>query len=295
MSLNVVCSSQVDYSQVTGERILPFVFTLNDEKSVLHPEPGQNQVFCYDVEGVGQDTSQFADLSHFLLGICSEITLEDIAKVTVVVNGKEKEVKLGENVEIKTPEHPDNPTGCVGLKFDFPLDKVDGKMQVCIFLKETFAVGPVNVCVFGGNVTATGKSICGPACGGEESCESTFFQQETVCVPVTVKPFANPGMATVVCCGNPEINMRDACPGSKTECKFTVTQRLCIEIPIAFGAVVKTGEAVVECGDVTREPCKCFREETEEEQTAVPNAMYNVPQSVQMKDENGDRRFFYRK
>lgn len=291
MSINVVCNSQVDYSQVMGTRILPFVFTLNEEDSVLHPGPGQNQVFCYDVEGVGQDNAQFADLSHFLLGICSEITLADIAKVTVVVNGVEKEVKLGENVEIKTPEHPDNPTGCVGLKFDFPLNKVNGKMQVCLFLKKTFAVGPVNVCVFGGNVTATGKTICGPSCGEEESCDSVFFQQETVCVPVTVTPFANPGMATVVCCGDPEINMRDACPGDKKECRFTVTQRLCIEIPISFGAAVKTGDAVVQCGDVTREPCECLKDDMEETQTAAPNAQSNMPMDVDM----NDRRFFYRK
>ena len=70
------CSNKIDYSTVTGERILPFQFTLNQENSILNPSEGEFQIFCYDVEGVGTDSSQFADLSHFLLGICEDITKE---------------------------------------------------------------------------------------------------------------------------------------------------------------------------------------------------------------------------
>lgn len=257
MAASVVCMNQVDYSQVQGTRILPFVFTLNTEDSVLNPVPGQKQKFCYVVEGVGQDKPQFADLSHFLLGICKDITREDIAAVTVVVDGAEQEVKFGENVEIKTEDHPDPPTGCVGLKFDFGLDKVDGVMEVCFTLNRTFEVGPVNVCVFGGNVTATGLSICGPVCNGTVPCETTFFQNETVCVPVTVTPFAMPGEATATCCGTPVVTPDGQCQGSRKSCSFTIRQRLCIEIPISFGAEIETGEAVVQCGDVTETPCDC--------------------------------------
>lgn len=262
MAVKTMCVNSVDYSQVEGNRILPFVFTLNLEDSILFPTAGQKQRFCYDVEGVGQDTSRFADLSHFLLGICETITREDIAEITVVVDGVPKTVIWGDNVEIKTEEHPDNPTGCIGLKFDFPLDKVDGEMQVCITLSKTFAVGPVNVCVFGGNTTATGLMICGPSCGGEVPCESTFFQTETVCVPVTVTPFATPGEAKASCCGKPIIGQGSTqCPGNQTSCSFTIKQRLCIEIPISFGAVIETGKAVVQCGEVSETPCDCSSEE----------------------------------
>lgn len=258
MAENSTCSTSIDYSQVQGERILPFRFTLNMEDSILNPGPGQKQRFCYDVDGVGQDTSLFADLSHFLLGICENITEEEIAEITVVIDGIPQEVIFGDNVEIKTEEHPDPPTGCVGLKFDFPLDKVDGEMEVCITLNSVFAIGPVNVCVFGGNVTATGLMICGPVCEEEKGCERTFFQIENVCVPVTVTPFATSGEATATCCGNPVINQNsNHCPGNRTSCTFTITQRLCIEIPITFGAAIETGEAVVECGEVTEEPCDC--------------------------------------
>ena len=112
------CNYETDYSTVIGERILPFVFSLNTETSVLTPKPGEYQRFCYDIAGVGTDTPLYADLSHFLLGICSAITQEDILDVTVVIDGKSQNVIWGENVELKTIQHPDPPTGCTGLKFD---------------------------------------------------------------------------------------------------------------------------------------------------------------------------------
>lgn len=279
-----VCSHEADYSKVMGDRVLPFVFTLNLETSILFPEEGQKQKFCYDIEGVGQDAPKYADLSHFLLGICGSIVQSDIVEIFVVIDGKEQTVVWGENVEIKTPEKPDNPTGCTGLKFDFPLNKVDGFMQVCITMARPYMVGPVNVCVFGGNTTATGLTICGPACGSTEPCESVFYQKETVCVPVTVKPFANPGTAKATCCGEPMVMTGGQCSGSKTYCSFTITQALCIEIPISFGAVIETGDAVVQCGEVSEEPCDCS-----------DDAQQNAAQNYVNNQELNDRRFFYRK
>lgn len=284
MTERAMCVNTVDYSQVEGNRILPFRFTLDLENSILYPTAGQKQRFCYFVEGVGQDTSRFADLSHFLLGVCETITLADIASVTVVIDGVPQNVILGGNVEIKTEEHPDNPTGCIGLKFDFPLNKVDGEMEVCITLNKTFAVGAVNVCVFGGNTTATGLMICGPSCGEMNPCESTFFQNETVCVPVTVTPFATPGEAKANCCGKPMVSTDNPCQGDKKSCSFTIRQKLCIEIPIKFGAVIETGEAVVQCGEVSEMPCDCS--------TAVEESM-PVP-SPETEDELRRRRYFNR-
>lgn len=160
-------------------------------------------------------------------------------------------------MEIKTEDHPDPPTGCVGLKIDFGLDKVDGKMEVCITMATPFTVGLIVVCVFGGNVTATGLTICGPICGEEEECEKIFFQKANVCVPVTVTPFATPGETNVTCCGRPIVSPQHVCAGNDVSCKFTVTQELCIAIPITFGADVVTGEAKVECKEVSTRPCDC--------------------------------------
>lgn len=257
MSVNFVCNDKIDYSVITGERILPFVFTLNMEESVLYPQEGEDQIFCYDIMGVGSDTQQYADLSHFLLGICSSITQEDIREITVIVNGEIQDVIWGENVEIKTADQPDNPTECTGLKFDFPLDKQIGQMQVCIIMRTPYSIGPVNVCLYGGGVTATGLQICGPSCGGNMPCESVFYQKETVCVPVKVTPYAKAGTAKASCCGKPVVRAGAQCTGGQTSCTFTITQNLCIEVPVSFGAEIETGTATVQCGTVSEEECDC--------------------------------------
>lgn len=254
----VSCVNVVDYSSVTtGDKILPFEFVLNLEDSILYPEEGELQKFCYDVTAKGQDTSDYADLSHFLLGICDEITREDIESVTVVVDGVSQPVIWDENVEIKTVDHPDNPTGCIGLKFDFGLDKVDGTMQVCFELKQIYPIGPINICLFGGNTTATGLSICGPVCSGSTPCNDVFYQKETVCVSVTVTPYATPGEIKTTCCGAPIVTPGGSCEGSSGSCVFTVRQSLCVEIPITFEADVETSDAVIQCGEVSEEGCDC--------------------------------------
>lgn len=257
MSVNYVCNDTIDYSVMTGERILPFTVSLNMENSVLYPDEEEYQTFCYDITAKGENTQQFADLSHFLLGICSTVTKDDILAVTIVINGETQEVIWGENVEIKTAENPDNPTGCVGLKFDFPLDKQIGMMQVCIVMSKPYKIGPVNVCMYGGGFTATGLQICGPACGGSAPCESVFYQKETVCVPVKVTPYAKAGTAKASCCGQPVVRAGAQCSGSQTSCTFTIIQNLCIEIPVSFGADIETGTASVECGSVSEEQCDC--------------------------------------
>ena len=284
---NLSCNSQIDYSQVPGNRILPFVFTLNLEHSNLYPEPGEHQVFCYDVEGVGQENANYANLSHFLLGICSSITREDIRSISVVVNGQPQTVVWGENVKIETSEHPDHTTGCAGLKFNFSLSKVDSTMQVCITMENNYPVGPVKVCVFGGNTTATGLMICGPACDCTEPEESVFYQRETVAVPVTVVPYAVPGAAKATCCGEPIVGTGSPCQGSREACSFVITQNLCIEIPISFGAVIETGEAIVQCGGVSEESCDCSGSEPESPEAAVLDNLDKFDVT--------DKRFFYRK
>lgn len=252
------CTNTIDYSTVIGDVILPFQFTLNLEDSILYPETGELQRFCYDIVGVGEDTSTYGDLSHFLLGICGNITQETIASVSVVIDGVAQEVIWGDNVEIKTIANPDNPTGCIGLKFDFGLNKAGGTMQVCFELNQTYDVGPINVCLYGANTTATGLEICGPVCSVTTGCESVFYQIETVCVPVSIRPYATPGEAIATCCGDPIVESGSTtCPGTTGSCYFTVTQRLCIEIPIAFGADIETGSATVQCGDITEVECDC--------------------------------------
>lgn len=55
------CNKSIDYSKVTDDRVLPFVFELNLKDSNLYPDEGEKQRFCYTVSGVGSDTTKNVD------------------------------------------------------------------------------------------------------------------------------------------------------------------------------------------------------------------------------------------
>lgn len=147
-------------------------------------------------------------------------------------------------------DQPDPPTGCAGLKFDFGLNKVTGVMTVVFELTTPHPIGPVTVCVFGGNTAVNSLAICGPACGQvETTCPAVAYQRARLCVPVTVTPFASAGDTTTICCGTPTISSGEiACEGTPLgTCVFTITQELCIEVPVAFGANATVGNYSVQC------------------------------------------------
>jgi hypothetical protein len=251
------CNLSINYTNVPGTPILPFIITLDTTLSILDPAPGQNQRFCYRVIGVGQDNNTFADLSHIVFGICDEIPASQIVNITVVIDGEPQNVVFGPdgNVELFPPNNPDPPTGCPGLKYDFGLDKVDGEMLVCFELTTPYPIGPNPVCLFGGGVTRNGLSVCGPVCDAFNQCESTAYQRATVCAPVNVSPFAMTGTPITRCCGDPIITPGTTiCNGTPSgSCTFTITQTICVEVPVNFGANTVVGVPFVQCGEATEE------------------------------------------
>ncbi len=251
------CLLEIDYSTIIGDRVLPFVIELDLVNSNLEPEPGENQRFCYNITGVGLDLPLYADLSHLVFGICPNIPEDEILNISVFIDGVEQEIDFGSggNVELRPTNSPDPPTGCPGLKFDFGLDKVDGMMSICYELATVHPIGPNTVCLFGGGVTANQLSICGPVCSPVQTCVATAYQPSTVCVPVTVTPFVLPGDTTTVCCGPPTVTSGTApCPGVENgSCTFTITQSICVAVPIEFGANSVVGDPFVQCGTASAE------------------------------------------
>lgn len=248
------CNLEIDYSTVPGERILPFQISLNLDDSVLNPSVGQNQRFCYDIVAVGEDISLYADLSHLVLGICDEIPAEEIANITVVINDVPQEVVFGEggNVSLHTADMPDPLISCTGLKFDFPLNKVQGTMRICLELTVAREVAGIEVCLFGGNTTADGLQICGPTCKKQSGgCPVVGYQRSTVCVPVTVTPFAHVGTPITSCCGDPVVTAGGICPQSGGICRFTIKQQVCVAVPVEFGARAVAGTPSVQCGEAS--------------------------------------------
>ena len=81
------------------------------------------------------------------------------------------------------------------------------------------------------------------------SCMVDGQQMSEVCLPVSVKPFANVGTITTRCCGPAIITPgTDICEGTPDgNCDFTISQRICVDVPVEFGAIVTPGEVHVGC------------------------------------------------
>ena len=82
-----------------------------------------------------------------------------------------------------------------------------------------------------------------------EVCPALGFQDVEVCVPVEIKPFARIGKICTECVGKPIIDRSGKhCEGKPKEvCKFTISQKIRVEVPVIFGAKTEVGEAEIEC------------------------------------------------
>lgn len=91
----------------------------------------------------------------------------------------------------------------------------------------------------------------------ETTCTVSGFQKAIITVPVTVKPIVKTGETTTVCCGDPIITPGKVLCNSDGRingtCSFTLTQKICIEVPITIGAKSYIGSPAVECGPVSEE------------------------------------------
>ena len=85
-----------------------------------------------------------------------------------------------------------------------------------------------------------------------QHCPVTGHQIIDVSLPVTVTPFGCVGRTVTKCCGAPTIIPGACGEGAQCgSCVFTITQRLCVSVPVLFGAMVDTGETFVNCGGVS--------------------------------------------
>ena len=247
------CNLLADYGEEASRPALPFIITLNLTASRLTPAAGENQRFCYDVTGAGASGPDTADLSQLVLGLGEDIVPEDVAAITVFINGEEQEVEFGPdgNVALRTAEAPDPVSGCTGLAVYFPLSREDGQLQLCFELTEPRSVGPVPVCVSGGGISLDGLDICGPVEAAPVPAVTAYYRAQ-VCAPVRLTPGAAVGTPQVTPCGEPEIVPGNACGAEEGGadggfCGFTVRQQLCVSVPLEFGVTAEAGEVSTEC------------------------------------------------
>lgn len=83
----------------------------------------------------------------------------------------------------------------------------------------------------------------------DQTCPATGYQSVSVCVPVTVTPYARTGATYTKCCGNPVVTPGlNTCGGTKNgTCSFTISQDICVAVPVSFGAVASVGDTYVAC------------------------------------------------
>lgn len=91
-------------------------------------------------------------------------------------------------------------------------------------------------------------------------CSAVGYQDVNVCIPVTIKPFGEAGNAKIKCLGKAVVSSDcDKCPGKPGEvCKFTISQKLRVEVPVVFGARAEVGEAAIDCGCAEGGKCDKF-------------------------------------
>lgn len=93
----------------------------------------------------------------------------------------------------------------------------------------------------------------------EIGCSTVGCQDVDVCIPITIKAFGEVGNAKTQCLGKSVISSGcDACSGKPGEvCKFTISQKLRVEVPIIFGARAEAGEALIDCGCIEKMDGPC--------------------------------------
>lgn len=82
----------------------------------------------------------------------------------------------------------------------------------------------------------------------DNSCDVTAFQEIDVCVPITVEPYVDLGQPIIDCIEEPCL-LPIPCGSwnKKGKCKFFISQKLSIMIPIEFKAETCSGPASIRC------------------------------------------------
>ena len=91
------------------------------------------------------------------------------------------------------------------------------------------------------------------------NCPAIAYQKATVCAGVECAPYATSGTPTTYCCGDPIVSTdKSGCAGTKNgKCTFTISQDICMKIPVEFGASVTVGDPYVKCGEPSNSPEIC--------------------------------------
>ena len=86
------------------------------------------------------------------------------------------------------------------------------------------------------------RNDCSASCIGKAGTQSVDISQ-----PVVLTPTASLGTVVSSCPGTPTVTCVTAPDGGS--CILTLTQRVCISIPVSYGVEVSPGEPIITCAD----------------------------------------------
>lgn len=88
-----------------------------------------------------------------------------------------------------------------------------------------------------------------------ETCPAVGYQRIDLSVPVTVTPFAHAGATRTKCCGEPSVVSGETPYSGRKNgvCTFSISQTICVEVPVDFGAKAEVGDVYVDCKGATAE------------------------------------------
>ena len=87
---------------------------------------------------------------------------------------------------------------------------------------------------------------------GEENCQlggcgRVGTQCVNISAPVVLTPAASIGTVSVTCQGTPVISCVPN--GDGTACTMTLTQQVCVSVPVRYGVSMTAGETTIGCAD----------------------------------------------
>lgn len=86
-------------------------------------------------------------------------------------------------------------------------------------------------------------------------CTKVGTQCVDVAAPLMLTPVAVAGTATITCQGVPSVDCVTEAGG--TSCTVTVTQRICVSVPIRYSVTVVPSDPAISCAADTGNGCRC--------------------------------------
>ena len=87
------------------------------------------------------------------------------------------------------------------------------------------------------------------------SCSKVGTQCVEIAAPMTLEPTATMGAVTVTCQGSPEVTCVTNEDG--TSCTVTMTQQVCVSVPVSYGVTLTAGKPTIACADDHCMGCGC--------------------------------------